>query len=89
MSQRYNETNNGGILTISGGNMPASTYTNQYQHLSRTAGQGGSGKAASITVTSGPNAGHAVEVDGDGGLWDTVTGVAVQDWQTNILCIGT
>jgi hypothetical protein len=86
MSQRYNEVNNSGQLTISGGNMPASTYTNQYQPTSRTSGQGGAGTAATITVISN---GHAVEVDGDGGLWDTVSGVKVQDWQTNILCIGT
>jgi hypothetical protein len=89
MSNRFNETNNGGILTISGGNMPTDTYTNQFQPLSRTAGQGGSGKAASIIVVSGPNAGHAVEVDGDGGLWDTVAGAPVEDFLTNILCIGT
>lgn len=86
MSQRYNETNAAGILTISGGNMPASTYANQYQPTSRTKNQGGAGGAASITVTAN---GHAVEVDGDGGLWDTTSGIAVQDWQTNILCIGT
>jgi len=86
MSQRYNETNNGGILTISGGNMPTDNYTNKYQPLSRTAGQGGSGGAASIVVISNS---HPVEVGGDGGLWDTTSGVAVQDWQTNILCIGT
>lgn len=89
MANRYNEVNNGGIVTISGGNMPADIYTNQYQPTSRTVGQGGAGKAASITVVSGPNAGHAVEVDGDGGLYDTVSGAAVQDWQTNLLCIGT
>jgi hypothetical protein len=89
MSIRYNETNSAGILTITGGNMPASTYANKYQPTSRTAGQGGAGAAATITVTSGANAGHAVEVDGDGGLWDTVSGATVQDWQTNILCIGT
>lgn len=86
MSVRYNEVNASGILTISGGNMPASTYTNQTQRTSRTQGQGGAGAAATITVTSN---GHPVEVDGDGGLWDTTSGVAVQDWQTNILCIGT
>jgi hypothetical protein len=86
MSQRYNETNNGGILTISGGNMPASTYANQYQPTSRTAGQGGAGGKASIVVIANS---HPVEVAGDGGLWDTTSGVAVQDWQTNILCIGT
>jgi hypothetical protein len=89
MSARFNETNSAGILTIAGGNMPASTYANQYQPTSRTAGQGGSGGKASIVVVSGPNAGHAVEVDGDGGLWDTVAGAPVQDFLTNILCIGT
>lgn len=86
MSQRYNETNNGGILTISGGNMPASTYANKYKPTSRTAGQGGAGAAASIVVIANS---HPVEVAGDGGLWDTTSGVAVQDWQTNVLCIGT
>ena len=86
MSARFNETNNGGILTISGGNMPASTYTNQFQPQSRTAGQGGGNPKAAIIVIAN---GHAVEVDGDGGLWDTVSGVIVQDFQTNILCIGT
>lgn len=86
MANRFNETNNSGIVTISGGNMPASTYANQYKPTSRTAGQGGAGGAASITVIAN---GHAVEVAGDGGLYDTVSGVAVQDWQTNILCIGT
>lgn len=86
MSNRYNETNNSGVLTISGGHMPADNYTNQYQPLSRTAGQGGSGAAASIVVIANS---HPVEVAGDGGLWDTTSGVAVQDFQTNILCIGT
>lgn len=86
MSQRFNVTNASGIATIAGGNMPASTYTNQYQPQSRTAGQGGGNPKAAITVVAN---GHAVEVDGDGGLWDTVSGVAVQDFQTNILCIGT
>jgi hypothetical protein len=86
MSQRYNETNASGILTITGGNMPASTYTNQTQRTSRSNGQGGAGGAATITVIAN---GHPVEVDGDGGLWDTTSGVAVQDYQTNILCIGT
>jgi hypothetical protein len=86
MSNRFNETNNGGILTISGGNMPASTYANQYQPTSRTVGQGGAGAKASIVVVANS---HPVEVAGDGGLWDTTSGVAVQDFQTNILCIGT
>ena len=86
MSQRYNEVNNSGILTVSGGNMPASNYTNATGHQSRTAGQGGAGGNASIVVIANS---HPVEVDGDGGLWDTTSGVAVQDWQTNINCIGT
>jgi hypothetical protein len=86
MSQRYNETNNGGIVTIAGGNMPADNYTNKYQPTSRTSGQGGQGGAASIVVIANS---HPVEVAGDGGLWDTTSGVAVQDFQTNILCIGT
>jgi hypothetical protein len=89
MSNRFNETNNSGILTITGGNMPVDTYTNQTVHTSRNTGQGGAGAAATITVVSGPNAGHAVEIDGDGGLWDTVAGAPVQDYLTNILCIGT
>jgi len=86
MSNRFNETNNGGILTISGGNMPADNYTNQYKPTSRAAGQGGAGAAAAIVVIANS---HPVEVAGDGGLWDTTSGVAVQDFQTNILCIGT
>jgi hypothetical protein len=86
VAQRYNETNNGGILTIAGGAMPTNTYTNKTQPLSRTAGQGGSGSPASIVVIANS---HPVEVAGDGGLYDTTSGVAVQDYQTNILCIGT
>jgi hypothetical protein len=86
MSNRFNETNASGILTIAGGNMPASTYTNQTQPTSRTSGQGGAGGAASIIVIANS---HPVEVDGDGGLWDTTSGVAVSAWQTNINCIGT
>lgn len=86
MSQRYNEVNNGGILTISGGNMPTDTYTNKYQPTSRTVGQGGSGGAASIVVIANS---HPVEVGGDGGLYDTTSGVAVLADNTNILCIGT
>jgi hypothetical protein len=86
MSIRYNEANNGGIVTISGGNMPVQNYTNKYQPTSRTAGQGGAGAAAAITVVAN---GHAVEVDGDGGLWDTVSGVIVLAEQTTLMCIGT
>jgi hypothetical protein len=86
MSVRYNEVNVGGFTTVSGGNMPTDNYTNLTGHQSRTQGQGGAGGNASIVVIANS---HPVEVDGDGGLWDTTSGVAVQDWQTNILCIGT
>lgn len=86
MSIRYNETNNGGIVTVSGGNMPVQTYSNKYQPTSRTNGQGGAGTAAAVTVIAN---GHAVEVDGDGGLWDTVSGVTVLTEQTTLMCIGT
>ena len=87
MSQRYNETNTNGQVTYSAsGNMPANNFTNKFVPTSRNAGQGGGAPAASITVIAN---GHPVEVAGDGGLWDTTSGVAVQDWQTNLLCIGT
>lgn len=86
MSIRYNEVNNSGIVTVSGGNMPTNAYANQYQPTSRTAGQGGAGKAATIVVTSNN---HPVEVDGDGGLWDTTSGVAVLRDLTTIDAIGT
>lgn len=86
MANRFNETNNGGILTISGGAMPADNYTNQYKPTSRTTGQGGAGAAASIVVIANS---HPVEVGGDGGLYDTTSGAPVADYNTNILCIGT
>ena len=86
MSVRYNIANNSGVQTISGGNMPTDNYANKYQPTSRTVGQGGAGAAASITVTSN---GHAVEVDGDGGMWDTVSGAIVDSNLTNAGCIGT
>lgn len=68
MSIRTNEVNNGGILTISGGNMPANTYTNARAIPSRVSG------TAAPTVLSN---GHAVEVGGDDGCWDTVSGAVV------------
>lgn len=86
MANRFNITNNGGVQTQTGGAMPADNATNQYQPTSRTAGQGGAGGKASIVVISNS---HPVEVGGDGGLYDTTSGAAVQDFQTNILCIGT
>lgn len=82
MSQRFNVVNNGGIETISGGNMPANTYANADPYISRATGNGNT--VVTPTVTSGPNAGHAVEIDGDGGCWDTVSGAAVNIAFTNI-----
>ena len=69
MSIRTNEVNNGGIVTVSGGNMPADNYTNAQTYLSRATG-------LPVTPTVIAN-GHAVEVGGDGGVWDTVSGVIV------------
>jgi len=77
MSIRTNEVNNGGILTISSGNMPANTYTNADAYISRL---GGGNSVVVPTVTSN---GHAVEQGGDGGIWDTVSGVAVDINKTN------
>lgn len=79
MSIRYNETNNGGVLTITGGNMPLDIYTNQQTYYSRATGQGNT----PVTPTVIAN-GHAVEVDGDGGCWDTVSGVTVQRDRTTL-----
>lgn len=79
MSQRFNEVNNGGILTISGGNMPASTYTNGDPYISRVLGNGNTVVTPTVTAN-----GHAVEIDGDGGVWDTVSGIAVDINKTNI-----
>jgi len=78
MSVRYNEVNNGGIVTVAGGNMPAQLYTNGSVNLSRVTGTIGN-TVAGITVIAN---GHPVEVDGDGGLWDTTSGVAVLRDQT-------
>jgi hypothetical protein len=82
MSIRYNEVNNGGIVTVSGGNMPVQNYTNQRMPLTRTNANGNT--VAAITVISN---GHAVEVDGDGGLWDTVSGATVLHDLTTAGCI--
>lgn len=86
MPNRFNITNNGGVQTQSGGAMPADNATNQTKPTSRGTGQGGAGGAAAITTVG---AGQAVEVGGDGGLYNTVTGAPVSDVNTNILCIGT
>jgi hypothetical protein len=83
MSQRYNTINNSGIETVAGGNMPASNYVNGTSHISRN--EAGNTVASIVVIANS----HPVEVDADGGLWDTTSGIAVQDWQTNILCIGT
>jgi hypothetical protein len=79
MSSRFNETNNSGVLTISGGNMPANTYTNNDAYISRASGAGNT----VVTPTVIAN-GHAVEQDGDGGCWDTVSGAIVNVDKTTI-----
>lgn len=85
MANRYNEVNNSGVLTISGGAMPANTYTNNDPYISRVSGQGNT--VVTPTVTSGAGAGHAVEIDGDGACYDTVSGAAVNIANTNVNCI--
>jgi hypothetical protein len=55
--------------------MSTNTYTNQTAYFSRV-----TGLPITLTVTA---SGHAVEVDGDGGFWDTVSGVIVQRTATN------
>lgn len=82
MSQRYNEVNNGGILTISGGNMPANTYTNNDPYVSRVSG--GGNKTVTPTVIAN---GNAVEQGGDGGCWDTVANKTVDINATTLGCI--
>jgi hypothetical protein len=81
MSKRTNITNTSGIQTVSGGNMPANIATNAYVPTSRA-----SKAAAAVVVVANS---HPVEIGGDGGLWDTTSGVAVDVNQTNLLCIGT
>lgn len=76
MSNRYNQTNNGGTTTTSGGSMPAGNYTNAHSQISRV-----SGKTSAPTVIAN---GHAVEVDGDGGVFDTVAGATVSRDKTNL-----
>lgn len=76
MSIRTNEVNNGGILTITGGNMPTDNYTNAATYLSRSTG-------LPVTATVISN-GHAVEIGGDGGVWDTVSGAIVQRDKTTL-----
>jgi hypothetical protein len=78
MSVRFNGTNNSGITTISGGNMPANNYTNSDAYISRL---GAGNNVVTPTVTAN---GHAVEQDGDGGCWDTVSGVTVDINKTNL-----
>jgi hypothetical protein len=80
MANRYNQTNVGGVVTTSGGAMPASNFTNQHKVMSRVTPN----KPASITTASG----NAVEVGGDNGLYDTVSGASVSREKTNIDSIG-
>lgn len=79
MSIRTNEVNNGGVLTISGGNMPANIYTNPNPYISRVVGSGNSVVSAKVIAS-----GNVVEIGGDGGVWDTVAGVAVNVDKTTI-----
>lgn len=82
MSQRFNETNNGGILTIAGGNMPANIFTNADPYISRV--QGGGNKVVTPVVIA---TGNAVEQAGDGGCWDTVANKTIDINLTNLGCI--
>lgn len=82
MAIRYNEVNNSGVLTISGGAMPANTYTNNDPYISRVSGNGNTVVTPTVTAN-----GHAVEQDGDGGCYDTVSGATVNISSTNIGCI--
>lgn len=83
MSIRTNEVNNGGLVTVAGGNMPANNFTAPFQPISRT---GNGNVLAAITTNVGS---HTVEVGGDYGLWDTVSGAKVSRDATNIDVIGT
>lgn len=79
MSIRTNEVNNGGLVTVSGGNMPAQIFTNATTIISRATGTGNTPVTATVTANA-----HAVEVGGDGGVWDTVSSVAVNRDKTNL-----
>lgn len=79
MSNRNNIVNNGGVQTQTGGNMPANTASNADPYISRVSGNGN--LVVTPTVTAN---GHAVEQDGDGGCWDTVSGVTVDINKTNL-----
>lgn len=81
MSKRTNIVNTGGVVVVSGGSMPASTYTNAHSVLSRSAAN----KAAAVIVVG---SGNLVEVGGDGGCFDTVAGVNVAREKTNLDTIG-
>ena len=83
MSVRYNEVNNTGQVTVSGGNMPANNYTNNDPYISRVGTSVGNTVVTPVVISNN----HAVEQDGDGGCWDTVSGVAVDINKTNIGCI--
>lgn len=76
MSNRYNETNNAGFVTLNSNTViGADNYTDQYSQAPSNALGNGVTFTQAITVTSN---GHAVERDGDMGLWDTVSGAAVR-----------
>jgi hypothetical protein len=78
MSNRYNETNSSGFVTLNSNTViGVDNYTDQYSQvpLAQQVNQPGVSFYPVITVTAN---GHAVERDGDMGLWDTVSGVAVR-----------
>lgn len=77
MSARFNETNNGGLVTVAGGQMPTDNFTDSYgQEVAASHAQPGGVTVLNspITVTSN---GNAVERGGDLGLWDTVANKGV------------
>jgi len=82
MGHRNNHRNDNGVTSIvAGGNVGTSSiFVTQSFIPSRK-----SSTPAVVTVLSN---GHAVEVDSDGGLFDTVSNVPVDRSQTNIDTIG-
>jgi hypothetical protein len=79
MANRFNQTNTAGVVTASAGAMPANNFTNKHAVLSRV-----NNGVAAVTVRG---SGNAVEVGGDGGLYDTVAGSPVNRENTNFGCI--
>ena len=76
MFKRANKKNEGGNETVAGGSAPASAFITSTFTSSRATGL----VAAPVVVSNG----HAVEIDSDGGIWDTVSNVNVDIGKTNI-----